>query len=103
MHSNGTATWGPHATLTDLTVRESIMTSTHSLGCKCCGTYDRHNEIVQVAFAWFKHGFKYELKYSGSTGSFDSNYVGISAKGSSKHTDGQVCPGECPVSGKSGL
>ena len=76
---------GPHARLTDLTVRESITTGTHFLGCKCCGTYDRHNEITQVAFAWFK----YELKYSGSTGSFDSNYVGISAKGSSKHTDGQ--------------
>ena len=41
-----------------------------------------------MAFAWFK----YELKYSGSTGSFDSNYVGTgtSAKGNSKHTDGQV-------------
>ena len=77
---------GPHATLTDSMVRESIMTGTHFLGCKSCGTYDRHNEITQVAFAWFK----YELKYSGSTGSFDSNYVGISAKGSSKHTDGQV-------------
>ena len=62
------------------------MTGTHFLGCKSCGTYDRHNELAQVAFAWFK----YELKYSGSTGSFDSNYVGISAKGSSKHTDGQV-------------
>jgi hypothetical protein len=77
---------GPHATLTDSMVRESIMTGTHFLGCKSCGTYDRHNELAQVAFAWFK----YELKYSGSTGSFDSNYVGISAKGSSKHTDGQV-------------
>ena len=64
------------------------MTGTHFqvLGCKCCGTYDRHNEVAQVAFAWFK----YELKYSGSADSFDSNYVGISAKGSSKHTDGHV-------------
>ena len=69
---------GPHATgtlaLTDddstARVRESILTGTHFLGCKCCGTYDRHNEVAQVAFAWFK----YELKYSGSTGSFDSNY-----------------------------
>ena len=41
-----------------------------------------------MAFAWFKN----ELKFSSSTvtGSFDSNYVGISAKGNSKHTDGQV-------------
>jgi len=77
---------GPHAALTENTVRESILTGTHFLGCKCCGTYDRHNEVTQVAFTLFKT----ELKYSGSTGSFDSNYVGISAKGSSKHTDGQV-------------
>ena len=62
------------------------MTGTHFLGCKSCGTYDRHNEIAQVAFAWFKS----ELKFSSSTGSFDSNYVGTSAKGNSKHTDGQV-------------
>ena len=46
----------------------------------------QHNEVAQVAFAWFK----YEMKFSGSTGSFDSNYVGTSAKGNSKHTDGQV-------------
>ena len=73
--------------MTDSTVRESILlTGTLFLGCKCCGTYDRHNEVAQVAFAWFK----YEQKYSHSTGSFDSNYVGISPKGSSKHTDGQV-------------
>ena len=75
---------GPHATLTDRTVRESIMTGISFLGCKCCG--DRHHEVAQVAFAYLK----YELKFSGSTGSFDSNYVGTSAKGNSKHTDGQV-------------
>ena len=64
------------------------MTGIHFLGCKCCGTYDRHNEVAQVAFAWFK----YEMKFSGSTGSFDSlsKFVGISAKGKGKHTDGQV-------------
>ena len=62
------------------------MTGTHFLGCKCCGTYDRHNEVAQVVFAYFK----YECNYSGSTGSFDSNFVGISAKGKAKHTDGQV-------------
>ncbi len=62
------------------------MTGIHFLGCKCCGTYDRHNEVAQVAFAWFK----YEMKFSGSTGSLDSNVVGISAKGKGKHTDGQV-------------
>ncbi len=47
---------------------------------------------VQVAFAYFK----YELRFYGSTtgtGSSvarDSNLVGISAKGRSRHTDGQV-------------
>ncbi len=45
--------------------------------CKCChgGTYDsdRHNQIAQVQpeCAYFK----YEMKFSGSTGSFDSNFV----------------------------
>jgi hypothetical protein len=68
---------GPHAKLTESTVRESIMTGTHFLGCKCCGTYSRHNEIAQVVFAYFRH----ELKFSCSTSSVDSNYVGISAKG----------------------
>ena len=67
---------------------ENIMTGIHFWGRKCCGTYNRHNEVVQVAFAYFK----YELKFSGSTSSVDSNLrlVGISAKGKSKHTDGQV-------------
>jgi hypothetical protein len=43
-------------------------------------------QAQQVAFAYFKH----ELKFSGSTSSVDSNLVGISAKGKSRHTDGQV-------------
>ncbi len=57
------------------------------VGCKCCGTYDRHDRVVQVAIAYFK----YELKFTSSTSSVDSNYVGTSADGKSKHTDGQVC------------
>ena len=60
------------------------MTGLHFLGCKSCGTYDRHNQVAQVAFAWFK----YELKFSGSTGSVDNNFVFISANGKGKHTDG---------------
>jgi hypothetical protein len=40
---------GPHTVLADCTVRESIMTGIHFLGCKCCGTYDRHNQVAQVA------------------------------------------------------
>ena len=66
--------------------RESIMTGLHFLGCKCCGTHDRHNQVAQVALACFR----YELKFSGSTSSVGSNYVGTSADGKSKHTDGQV-------------
>ncbi len=56
---------GPHATLAESTVRENIMTGKHFWGCKCCGVYDRHNEVVQTTMAFFK----YELKFSGSTGS----------------------------------
>ncbi len=88
---------GPHTALADRTVREDIMTGMHFLGCKCCGTYDslRHrdsdSEVAQVAFAWLK----YEMKFSGSTGSLDSSSVGISVKGKGKHTDGQV-PGGAP-------
>ncbi len=41
LHSNGTTC---HA---GSTVRGSIMTGKHFWGCKCCGVYDRHNEVVQ--------------------------------------------------------
>ena len=58
----------------------------HFLGCKSCGTYDRHNQLTQVALAYLGN----ELKFTGSTSSVDSNYVGTSADGKSKHTDGQV-------------
>jgi hypothetical protein len=74
----------------DHTARENIMTGFHFLGCKCCGTYDRHDQVAQVAIAYFK----YELKFTSSTSSVDSNYVGTSADGKSKHTDGQVCQWE---------
>ena len=64
------------------------MTGLHFLGCKSCGTYDRHNQVAQVALAYLRH----ELKFTSSTSSVDSNYVGTSADGTgkSKHTDGQV-------------
>jgi hypothetical protein len=89
---------GPHAVLTDRTVRESIMTGLHFLGCKCCGTYDRHNQVTQVALAYLR----YELNFTGSTSSVGSNYVGTSADGKSKHTDGQVW-GEPLLGAKTGL
>ena len=47
---------GPHATLAESTVRGSIMTGKHFWGCKCCGVYDRHNEVVQPIRAYFKYG-----------------------------------------------
>jgi hypothetical protein len=37
---------GPNAALDEKTVRKSIMTSTHFLGCSCCGTYQRHNGLL---------------------------------------------------------
>ena len=64
------------------------MTGVHFLGCKGCGTYDRHNQVTQVALAYLR--LRHELKLAGSTCSVDSNYVGTSADGKSKHTDGKV-------------
>ena len=62
------------------------MTGLHFLGCRSCGTYDRRSQVAQVALSYFR----YELKFTGSTSSVGSNYVGTSADGKSKHTDGQV-------------
>jgi hypothetical protein len=33
-------------------VTENIVTGLHFLGCKSCGTYDRHNQLAQVALAY---------------------------------------------------
>ncbi len=41
---------GAHTALADRTVRENIMTGIHFLGCKCCGAYDRHNEVRKWPF-----------------------------------------------------
>jgi hypothetical protein len=89
---------GQHAVLADHTVRENIMTGIHFDGCKCYGTYDRHNIVVNVALAFFK----YELKFSGAAGSVENSFVGTSANGKSKHTDGQVW-GEPLLAAKTGL
>ena len=62
----------PHAALADHTVRENIMTGIHFLGCKCCGTYDRHNQVVNVALDYFR----YELKFSSSTSSVGEQLCG---------------------------
>ncbi len=53
---------GPRALLRR-SVAESSMTGIHFWGCSCCGTYDRQNEVVQVAFAFCKYEPK---KFSGS-------------------------------------
>jgi hypothetical protein len=95
--------WCPHATLAEtrstVPVRGRIRSGTHFLGCKCCGTYDRHNEVVQTTMAYFKPEYG-EWKFSGSAtrSSVDSNYVGNSAKGTLKVTSssarGWSGPGE---------
>jgi hypothetical protein len=64
------------------------MTGLHFLGCKSCRTYDRHNRLAQVALAYLR--VRNELQFTGSTSSVDSNFVGHSADGKSKHTDGQA-------------
>ncbi len=74
---------GPHTALADRTVgslaravRENlnILTGIHFLGCtgKCCGTYERRNQVAQVTFAFFKC----EMKFSGSTSSFQVDGTG---------------------------
>ena len=50
------------------------------------------------------HGlFKHEWKFSGSTGSVNSNYVGFSGKGTARHTPGWAGLGEPLHSAKSRL
>jgi hypothetical protein len=82
---------GAHATLAESTVRENIVTGImiDFWGCKCCGTYNRHNEVVQVAFAYFK----YELKFYGSTSSVDSNLVGNGCEPAPTSKGGRVPSG----------
>jgi hypothetical protein len=52
---------GPHAELTESTVRENIMTGLQFLGCKSCGTYDRHNQVTvaQVALAYLRNELRF--------------------------------------------
>jgi hypothetical protein len=45
---NCAALMGPRAELDEATVSESIMTGRHFLGCAACGTYCRHNGVVQA-------------------------------------------------------
>jgi hypothetical protein len=56
------------------------MTGIYSLGTlqvpSCTYDSDRHNQIAQVPVCLPRGAyFKYEMKLSGSTGSFDSNFV----------------------------
>jgi hypothetical protein len=83
---------GPHAVLADHTVRENIMTGLHFLGCKCCGTYDRHNQVVNVALAYFRPvRLVAEIHRLNQLSRQQlCHCVGTSADGKSKHTDGQV-------------
>ena len=79
------ALMGPRAELDDATVSESIMTGRHFLGCAACGTYCRHNGLVQTLHDFFR----LEMCFSGRTRNVGSNYVGRQGN-SDRYTDGQV-------------
>ena len=76
---------GPRAELEEATVSESIMTGRHFLGCAACGTYCRHNGVVQTLHDFFR----LEMRFSGRTRTVGSNYVGRQGT-SDRYTDGQV-------------
>jgi hypothetical protein len=79
------ALMGPRAELDEATVSESILTGRHFLGCAACGTYCRHNGVVQVLHDFFR----LEMCFSGRTRNVGSNYVGKQGT-SDRYTDGQV-------------
>ena len=79
------ALMGPRAELDDDTVSESIMTGIHFLGCPACGTYGRHNRVVQTLHDFFR----LEMGFTGRTRNVGSNYVGRQGN-SDRYTDGQV-------------
>ena len=79
------ALMGPRAELDEATVSESILTGRHFLGCAACGTYCRHNGVVQALHDFFR----LEMCFSGRTRTVGSNYVGRQGT-SDRYTDGQV-------------
>jgi len=87
------ALMGPNATLDESTVRESIMTGTHFLGCASCGTYQRHNGILQVLADFLKR----EWGFTSCDNTMHGNHVGSSGT-SERYTDGQFHPWESPHS-----
>ena len=82
---------GPRAELDDpeATVSESTMTlaGRHFLGCASCGTYCRHNGVVQALHDFFRLGL--EICFSGRTRNVGSNYVGRQGN-SDRYADGRV-------------
>ena len=61
------------------------MTGRHFLGCASCGTYDRHNSIVQIIFEFLR----VEWGFTGRINTVEGSHVGSSGN-SERHTDGQV-------------
>ncbi len=59
--------------LDEATVGESIMTGRHFLGCAACGTYCRHNGVVQALHDFFRLGL--EMCFSGRTRNVGSNLI----------------------------
>ena len=78
------ALMGPNTTLDESTVRESIMTGIHFLGCASCGTYQRHNGILQVLAGFLKR----EWGFTSCDSTMHGNHVGSSGT-SERYTDGQ--------------
>ena len=88
---------GPGHTLLGLQVLWYLV-----IGCTTSLWYLRQTQRSSANDHW--HGlFKYEWKFSGSTGSVNSNFVGFSGKGMARHTPGWAGLGEPLHSAKSRL
>jgi hypothetical protein len=78
--------------LDEATVSESILTGRHFLGCAACGTYCRHNGVVQALHDFFR----LEMCFSGRTLSPGPRNVPVGSSyvrrqgNSDRYTDGQV-------------
>ncbi len=87
------------AELDEATVSESIMTGRHFLGCAACGTYCRHNGMVQALHDFFR--LETRMCFSGRTRNVTvgSNYVQVGRQGNSDRYTGQVWGAGSPHTG----
>jgi hypothetical protein len=65
------------------------MTGRHFLGCAACGTYCRHNGVVQALHDFFRLEMCFSGRTRNLTRNVGSNYVGRQGN-SDRYTDGQV-------------